>query len=305
MSLISNDLVTIPVDMNQFDVFTQKSLQNLDEERRVRQMTLYIGRVVENNTAFYFDGSKFFEYYMKNGKAPSNPLTKRQIREFTILKASDAPGRFSLYLNQAEATPFRYLPILLNDPEREGSERGDFYERLGTCYARGDGCAQDNDRAMFYYEKGIEQGDIRCHLNLSRIYIRKERYPEALSWTTLYLNKARNPLVSEYIQAAQLFELCENEENRDASMFMYYHLGACKGNPFCIAKVISFYESGFGVTENRDKAAAWRAFLKPEWREKEIGAIVDELSENPDFDATANLNIPEYLAAEEANLKWA
>ncbi len=47
--------------------------------------------------------------------------------------------------------------------------------QAGLCYQKGRGVEKDIEKAIEYYKKGMEHGDVQCAHNLGSIYLDRKR----------------------------------------------------------------------------------------------------------------------------------
>ncbi len=270
----------ITFDLNQIDLFSQDSLLNLKNEQFGKNLPFYLCEIQENTTQFLFEGSRFCEYVLRDAQ-PVNPLTKRPITTFTMYEASKETSVFHEIFNQDTLKPINYLPVLWNDCSRSDIEKGEYYCRMGECYAFGTDCEINEKKALEYYRIGAHLGDKTAEYNLMLLLEEKNLKDEHLYWSLKYLENLDPIGVEDYFRCAKAFEAATHVKNYQEYAFYFFQKGAMAGNPYCIAKMIRYYEVGFGVSRDESKAKAWREYLPEKWREAPIRDYMAHLCENP------------------------
>ena len=78
--------------------------------------------------------------------------------------------------------------------------------------------------------------------------------------------------------------------------FVCFQKGAKKGNPYAVAKIISYYEKGFGVRKNLEKSSLWRQFIPEIWQTKPIIDYIIHLNKDrKNLASSQHIDIPEEL----------
>jgi hypothetical protein len=270
--------MSITFDLNQTDLFSQDSLFNLKNEQFSKDLPFYLCEVQENTIQFLFEGSRFCEYVLRDDQ-PVNPLTKRPITTFTMYEAVKEGSVFQAIFNQDTLKPINYLPVLWNDCSRSDIEKGEFYCRMGECYAFGTDCEIDQEKALEYYRIGSHLGYKTAQYNLMLLLDEKNLKDEHLYWSLKYLENL-DPMVEDYFRCAKAFETAKHVKNYQEYAFYFFQKGAMAGNSYCIAKIIRYYEVGFGAARDESKAKAWREYLPEKWREAPIRDYMTFLCED-------------------------
>ena len=267
-------------DLSQVDLFSQERLDALQTERFQKNLPFYLCEVQEIDRRYYFEGSRFCEYLFRNNNAlPENPLTRRPVTSFTIYKSSKEADLFISVFNQDSMTPSNYLPVLWSDCSRADIERGEFYSRMGECYFLGTDGKVDKDEALHYYRNGAQLGYKNAQYNLLILLEERGIDDEFLYWSLKYLENLDPITVEDLCRCAQAFEKSKCKDHRKYA-FHFFQKGALMGNPYCIAKIIRYYELGYGVARNPEKARLWRQYIPESWQEVSIRDYMANLCQN-------------------------
>jgi len=270
----------VTFDLSQVDLFSQERLDVLQNKRFVKGLPFYLCEVQENSRQYFFEGSKFCEYLFRNQNAlPENPLTRRPITSFTVYKSSREVSLFVSVFNQDSLKPINYLPVLWSDCSRSDIERGEFYSRMGECYFLGTDCPVDKDEALHYYRNGAQLGYKKAQYNLLILLEEHGLNDEFLYWSLKYLENLDPVTVEDLYRCAQAFERSKCKDHRKYA-FQFFQKGALMGNPYCIAKIIRYYELGYGVARNPEKARAWRQYIPERWKNAPIQDYMRDLCLN-------------------------
>jgi len=303
---------SVKVDLEQIDIFSQTSLQELQAARSERTFDFYICKVQENNHSFFFEASQFIQKCFLDtysGTHLLNPSTRKPIGSFAILKAEDVSGAFQEIFNGvfADLEEPVYLPVLWNDHLRSDLERAEFYHRMGDHYRLGRSGPPDSQRALYFYEQGAKLGDKGSQCAMILLLQRKGDLSAAALWAAKYIEDLPAPSAADLILCA---DCCQNavQGNQNilhnaARAFSYHHRAALLGNPYSIAKMIAYHEASFGTDlgeeQRKTMAGKWRDFIPEEWKNKSISSYLDHLIKIPAITKrTQALNFPQDLVNE-------
>jgi len=260
--------MSIKLDLSQIDLFTHLPLGELQKEYQANGRAFHVSAIEEEGHTYLFDGSKFCEYYLRlrnqsnPQENPENPLTRRNIQHFTIYRFVEEPNGFEQVFTKKEISDLQCLKVLIQDPHRSNAQRGEFYSRIGFALLEA-----DRDEAIAALKEGARFDDRKAQKKLAAI---SKDESERLYWALRSWQTSESPNIEDFHLCAHAFERCFAIENHDKFAFYFYRKGALKGNPYCIAKIISYYELEYGVSKDDHKAMLWRQMLPVEWQERPI-----------------------------------
>ena len=294
------------VPLDQEDIFSLQTFKEIQEERFVNNMDFYVCVVKENDHFFFFEGSRFIEAFLKEGKKIKNPMTRNGIQNFEVLCCYKDNPVFSSFKmkEQIEILP-HYLPILWNDHTRPVEERADYLNRMGNCYYMGKGVEKNIELAIYFCEKAAKLGYSRAKINLSSFFQEKIENNKSLYWLLNFLNSKNAKITpNDLLCAATEFEVGEHVvKNRIYSNY-YYKQAALLGNLYGIGNLIFTYEEGDGIKQNAHKASLWRNYLPKEQKFKDIVEFLNYLKNSSyDYDKTQTLSLSKELLEDEPELQ--
>jgi len=296
---ISNPLEAKGLEIeDQIDIYSQEKLSTIKEERFQRGSDFYVACCESRGGEFFFEGGRFVEHFVKEGernRALQHPFTREPITSFAVYKATpEAPDLVYIFGEKEARLHVNCLPILLSDPERSDKERGIYYFMLGECYVQGKDCHPDIDRAISYLTEGAKLGNDDARHNLALLLSEQGKAREALLWTIKPWEgrEIQDVPVEGINEIANCFERIGEKHQA----FLFFHEAACRGNPYGIAKVIRYYDQGFGIGRDLTKVENWKAFIPSEWRSKSSLEYLSHIVKSPRLaKLTTRLDIPEVL----------
>lgn len=295
------------VPLDQEDIFSLQTFKEIQEERFANHMDFYVCVVKENDHFFFFEGSRFIEAFLKEGKKLNNPMTRNDIQNFEILCCyKDNPVFSSFKMKKQIETLPHYLPILWNDHTRAIEERADYLNRMGNCYYLGDGVEKNIDLAIDFCEKAAKLGYSRAKINLSSFFQNIRENKKSLYWLVSFLNSKDSQITSHNLLCAAIKFQLENYISVSISYSTYYYKqAALLGNFYGIGNLIFCYEEGEGIIANRKKASLWRTYLPEEWQSRDIIEFLNHIkkSESDYYKQTQQLSIPRELLENEPGLQ--
>ena len=121
--------------LNETDVFSLESFQSILEKRQEESLEFYVFAIREPNKTFFFEASRFLEYYKKS-PSKTNPVTNIPIGDnFELLKIQGAEFVNLSAFHYSEGKEViiypSYLFLLFNDHTRSKEERGSRSYDLG------------------------------------------------------------------------------------------------------------------------------------------------------------------------------
>jgi len=295
------------VPLDQEDIFTLETFIKIQEERFSNNMDFYICVVKENNHFFFFEGSKFIECFLKDGKKFNNPLTRKEIEEFEVLCCSKDNPLFYSYKTKhgVEELP-HYLPILWNDHTRSIEERADYLDQMGDCYYLGKGIKKNTNLAIYFCEKAAKLNFPKACIKLSIIFQEsKKENRKSLYFLINFLRLESKKIRLQYIlYAADMLALSKNISKKMHFANFYYKKAAISGNYYGIANLILSYEKGDGISHNAHKASLWRVHLPPEWQSQNITKFLKHLKHSKyDHNEIQQISLPQELLEDEPELQ--
>jgi hypothetical protein len=297
-SMLAFSLTLEEADLQEQDIYSLEKLKDIQIKRFNCNLDFYVALVKEGTKKYVFEGSRFTEDFIKKcqqKKEMSNPLTRKTIHSFEVFRynkglgdANQKPERIQEINKESIPAQVSLMPILWSDHTRTDEERGRFYFLMGNCYYTGNNCALDMKLAITHYRKGAVLGDRKAQFHLSRLLAKHRQFPESLYWTLKYWQSEPSVSIDGWLQISFAFEDCDLLDKA----FLSYRQAAYQGNAYAIGKIIYYYEQGFGVAKDLDQAALWRQALPDAWRDQEIVAYMQYVS-NPDYSAALkNLKLP-------------
>ncbi|NRA90248.1 MAG: sel1 repeat family protein [Simkaniaceae bacterium] len=296
-----SDLLHNPLEISglsiqgQVDIYSQETLSSLMNERFNSGLDFYVVVCENEGRPFFFEGGRFVEHFVKESELEKplfHPITREKIVSFQVYKATPTSPHFVKVLDESDAKlHVNCLPILLSDHERSEKEKGIYYFMLGECYLEGKDCERDHNLGVKYLKQGAELGNDDARYNLALELSGQGKTKEALYWTAKpWEGKAITKVPVRGInEIANCFERLG--DSRQA--FLFFNEAACRGNPYAIAKVIRYYDKGFGVSKDATKVQAWKRFIPPGLRGKTSYEYLACVVKKPRLiSLTCNLPIP-------------
>lgn len=141
-----------------------------------------------------------------------------------------------------------------------GHTRAQF--KLGVCYRDGFGVDLDINKALLWFEKAAEQGDINAKLNIRAIYKMTNNPLEiSASMDTVIQAGILLSVNKDDVDALSVLGICLTEgiggEKNEEKGLEYLKLAAEKGNSNAQAYVGYYYYRGRGVKQNKKEAIKW------------------------------------------------
>lgn len=282
-----------PSFLNNVDPLSQKTFQELICSRKNAGRTYHLCEVQqEGNRSFFFDGACLIEYCFKYINDLKNPLTREPLGEISILKATEIDGRFERIAKGVFGSlqPLEYLPLILEDHEKEADEKAKAHYNMGFAYYSGDGCEVNMKLAYTHFEMAHRLGHKDAAYAICAIYRKQKKPVGALHWLDQHI-KDRVLTVSDYIDCGSTLEeyaksfpsgldSLSKSTAQTKKAFAYFHKGALAGNLYCIAKMVAFFENGFSES-NHAIAKQWRELIPQEDRDLPIYDYMKRLLADP------------------------
>jgi hypothetical protein len=294
------------IDLQERDVYTQEKLKKIQTKRFKVNFDFYVCLVEEGTSKYVLEGSRFTEAFIRNCQknvSTFNPLTRGIVNSFKIFKYNKQIGEsepkleFIQIINKSTIdSPPDFMPILWNDHTRTAEERGKFYSRLADYYYKD---KKDVKLAIFYYERAALLGYRNAQYNLSialdrELQAKNQQFQDPLHWKiklywmVKYWKDETAISVKGLNELSFAFEDCRLFEKA----FLFYEQAAYQGNPYAIGKVIYYYEQGFGVEKDLEKAALWRKSLPISWQNQPIIACMEYFSDPSHSFQSESENLP-------------
>ena len=258
---------------DEVDIYSQSTLQELQEQRFGAELDLYICVVREGEKAFYFDASTFMENCIRDHGIIDNPFTRNPIQDFEVYVSKQSQPDFQLVMKKAEAMENpNYYPVYWNNSALSKSDRLGFMTRYAKHFE-----TKDMSKALAVYTLAAERGSTAAKLRLASIYSDRNKSESAVHWLSVSIEDPD-------ITTQNLFA-CAKKLTRFRApnlAFQAYAIMANRGNQYGLGGVIRFLEQGCGTFQkNPVKAAEWRLKLPPEWRTQSITAYFAHLTQTP------------------------
>ena len=247
---------------DEIDIYSQSTLQELQDQRFEEGLDLYICVVRENEKAFYFDASKFMEICIRNHGIIDNPFNRNSIDDFEIYVSTQSHPNFKFVMSKAKAVQNpNFYPIYWNDSNLSKTDRFIFMTRYAKHFE-----GTDLDKALAIYKLAAERGSTAAKLRLATIYAERNESASAVQWLSACVQDPDTSTENIYACARILTRFKAPE-----LAFNAYVIMADRGNQYGLGGVIRFYEQGCGTfTKDPIKAAEWRQKLPLEWRNQSI-----------------------------------
>ena len=165
---------------------------------------------------------------------------------------------------------------------RKGVEQGDNCSILflGVMYEFGEGVEQDYDQAVYWYRKAAEQGFACAQFSLGTMYERglgvEQDYEQAIYW---YRNAAEQGHEWAQYYLGYSYEFGEGIE-QDYAQAVYWHRKAAEqGNVLAQRSLGNLYRDGNGVEVDFERAAYWFR-LAAEQEDAEAAHLLGEMYKN-------------------------
>jgi len=304
---VKNSLLGLSyVPLNHEDIFSLQTFKEIQEERFANNMDFYVCAVKENNHFFFFEGSRFIEAFLNEGKRIKNPMTRKDIDDFEVLYCNKENTVFYSYKLKKEVEVFPYyLPIMWNDHTRPVEERADYLNRMGECYFIGKGLEKNIDLAIYFCEKAVKLKYPRALYTLSIIFNNRREYRKSTYYLVHFL-KMKDAKINTHILLCAADDFDRGGITINSTYRAYYSKrAALLGNFFAIGQLIFSYEEGDGIKQNPHKASLWRTYLPEEWRSRDIIDFLNHLKDStPNYlSQTQTLSLPKELLEDEPELQ--
>ncbi|MCB1073243.1 MAG: hypothetical protein KDK96_09120 [Chlamydiia bacterium] len=266
---------------DEIDIYSQDTLQELQDQRFKIGLDLYICVVKEGEKAFYFDASTFMEHCIRDHGIIDNPFTRNPIENFEIYVSTQSDPDFKLVMRKAEAIEQpNYFPVYWNDSSLSKSDRLIFMTRYAKHFE-----STDLEKALAVYKLAAERGSTAAKLRLACIYSERNERESAVQWLSASVQDPDTTTHNLFACAKKLTQL-----QVPKLAFEAYVLMANRGNQYGLGAVIRFLEQGCGsVGKDPIKAAEWRQKLPEEWRDKSITDYFSHLKKiQHTFDSTSH-----------------
>lgn len=246
----------------ELDIYSQETLQNIQDQRFENELDLYICIVREGGKAFYFDASKFMENCIRSHGIIDNPFTRNPINDFEIYVSTQSHPDFQFVMGKEEAMQNpNYYPVYWNDSNLSQSDRLTFMMRYAEHFE-----AIDMDKALGIYTLAAERGSTAAKLRLASIYSKRNESLSAVQWLSASVQDPNTTTHNLFACAKKLTQFQAPERAFEAYVIM-----ANRGNQYGLGGVIRFLEQGCGTFQkNSIQAAEWRQKLPVEWRNQSI-----------------------------------
>ena len=277
------------------DIFSQETFGTLKAERLSQGRPFYIVECKNNHNTFYFEGSRFFEFYNRqkeNHQRIYNPSTREEISSFVVYVSTSKKHKYTSVFDQTVANDQRLsLGVILSNPDLPQVKKMNYYFRYAE-FLRLD--ERKTDLAIFCYREAAMLGHPRAKQELSVLHGKDSDIREALYWV---IEDCEDRPVSvltvrKILQIAECFE---------RALYTNYALGfyneaACRGNPVGIAKVIHHYTRGIASKTNPRLAKFWKNIVPLNLQKKSTLELMKLVKKLPRVrDATKILDIPEEI----------
>jgi len=132
---------------------------------------------------------------------------------------------------------------------------------LAKMYSKGDGVAEDTEKALYWFHRAAEAGNSTAMYHLAQRYdilgsLRhsSKDYSKAVNWYTKAAEAGRSDAMNRlgwmYLLGQGVGKDCEKA-------IEWFHKSAEAGNISAMDILASNYERGIGVTRNYEKAVEW------------------------------------------------
>lgn len=189
------------------------------------------------------------------GKLQGVPDDAKAVTEWNDLDAA--------FLNVVEAiyrAAWKLDEKLARREMEERAERGDTSAQynLGWVYMKGDGVAEDNVKAVWWWRRAAEQGHALTQFNLGRVYERGRGVPkddaQAVQW---YCKAAEQGLAEAQINLGRMYETGRGIVQNNTQAVQWYRKAAEQGSAQGQSNLGTMYQDGRGVTQDDVEAVHW------------------------------------------------
>lgn len=285
--VIGSELGILSINLETQDIYSLRTLRELMEERWSCDLDFFVCGVKEGNHIYFFEASHFLEQFIKSKGSMLNPFNRTAIGDFEIFGAPKKAQFKSHLVRQPTVESPHYLLILVQDPARSDAQLGYFFDQLGFHYEK---VEKDSSKAIFYYEKALSFGFKKSQKALATLYMRTGQ-------ETLGLSLFKEFLEQERVSPSDLiFSALEISERDPAEAFQCFRRAAMLGNFVAIANLISYYEEGKGIDQDRVCAERWRALLPLEWQGEPMQNFITHLLDiQYDVKSVMSVSVPSEL----------
>ena len=166
--------------------------------------------------------------------------------------ANDFEKGMALY----EQKRFSQAFPLVEKEARRGNGQAQF--QLGKMYQRGEGTANDTEKAFYWYTRGAEQNNADAQNNLAGIYFRgsgvRQDFQKAFE---LYSQSAKQGMPLAQFNLGLMYRKGKGVQKNDQHAFEWFRKAAEQGNINAMHAVGIAYHFGEGVPIDRGEAAKW------------------------------------------------
>lgn len=245
----------------EIDIYSQSSLQEIQDQRFEKNLDLYICVVREGENAYFFEASGFMENCVKNHSVIKNPFTRNVIEDFEIYVSSEKHPDFQLYMRKEEfTTPPNHLPVHWNDLSLTKSDRLGLMIRYAKHFE-----STDMEKAIETYEMAAEKGSTAAKLRLATLYSDRNDKDLAVKWLS-------ESVITEDISTSNIYACARRLGKFQVPKLAFdaYVILANRGNQYGLGGVIRHLELGVGVEKNLSEVDKWRQKLPDPWKTRSI-----------------------------------
>lgn len=278
--------MSVKLNLGEIDFYHCEPLNELKKGCLQSGEKFFVCSIHEGDKNFLCEASSFFDHYFKalnDQESPltlENPLTRHPLTSFTIYKYDPTTELFDQVFGQDDVSEEKCALIMAQDPKRSETERGELYYRSAVKAAE-----IDENEVLDRYRCAAQFGCLAAQVKVLESLEKKGLSKECrdyLHWSLMVWKNAEPfDSLQDCYRCMRAFELNLQVENHQQYAFLFCQRGALQGNPYMIAKMVRYYELGYGVDQSLEKAALWRDFLPEQWKNRPIREYMQHACQDP------------------------
>ena len=262
---IKNDFI----DINEIDIYTQTSFQELRNELFSYDLDYYLCVVKQNGQTYLFDAESFIRDYFRNQNVFINPINRQSIQKCSIYRSTKKTLDFEWVTNQVGIEENKeYIPILCNSLTLNKEKKGSLWLEYAESKK-----STNLELARTAYTKAAKLENLEAQKELFYPYRDRKDYEQAAYWIEEIIKK--HPDNMSNFAAAERIAIAAGKYHK---YYAYNKVIAKHGNLIGVCSVIFTLENHL-LNKPPSKALKWRQVLPKKLQHLSVEDIFKHLSE--------------------------